>query len=129
VTIDKVKMIGCMMPYLRHPSDVAKRGGNLVFISELDITSKIPLSHTFSTKPPQTQLTNQDMQAQQNKTSLMATASANAPGLLQQVAMAGGAAVITVSFIHPIDVIKVSVHFDGRSITCAKKFDRCSDGG
>jgi hypothetical protein len=56
------------------------------------------------------------MQAQQNKTSLMATASANAPGLLQQVGMAGGAAVITVSFIHPIDVIKVSVtSFDERS--------------
>ena len=55
------------------------------------------------------------MQAQQHqmKTSIMATA-ANAPGLLQQVGMAGGAAVITVSFIHPIDVIKVSVHvFDG----------------
>ena len=51
------------------------------------------------------------MQAQQHqtKTSIMATA-ANAPGLLQQVGMAGGAAVITVSFIHPIDVIKVSVH-------------------
>lgn len=46
----------------------------------------------------------------------MATASANAPGLLQQVAMAGGAAVITVSFIHPIDVIKVSVDIDGRSL-------------
>lgn len=51
------------------------------------------------------------MQAQQHqtKTSIMATA-ANAPGLLQQVGMAGGAAVITVSFIHPIDVIKVSEH-------------------
>jgi len=38
----------------------------------------------------------------------MATA-ANAPSLLQQVGMAGGAAVITVSFIHPIDVIKTRI--------------------
>lgn len=34
-------------------------------------------------------------------------AAAAAPGLLTQVGMAGGAAVITVSFIHPIDVVKV----------------------
>jgi hypothetical protein len=33
--------------------------------------------------------------------------SAAEPGLLTQVGMAGGAAVITVSFIHPIDVVKV----------------------
>ena len=39
----------------------------------------------------------------------MATASVSAPpSLLEQVAMAGGAAVITVTFIHPIDVVKVS---------------------
>ena len=39
----------------------------------------------------------------------MATAgAAGAPGLLQQVGMAGGAAVITVTFIHPIDVVKVN---------------------
>jgi len=37
----------------------------------------------------------------------MATSAAAAPGLLQQVGMAGGAAVITVTFIHPIDVVKV----------------------
>ena len=36
-----------------------------------------------------------------------ATSAAAAPGLLQQVGMAGGAAVITVTFIHPIDVVKV----------------------
>ena len=38
----------------------------------------------------------------------LATSVAAAPGLLQQVGMAGSAAVITVSFIHPIDVVKVS---------------------
>jgi hypothetical protein len=37
----------------------------------------------------------------------MATAAAAGPGLLTQVGMAGTAAVITVSFIHPLDVIKV----------------------
>ena len=37
----------------------------------------------------------------------MATAAAAAPGLFTQVGMAGGAAVVTVSFIHPIDVVKV----------------------
>jgi hypothetical protein len=41
-----------------------------------------------------------------SQTQPMATAGA-APGLLTQVAMAGGAAVVTVSFIHPIDVVKV----------------------
>ena len=40
--------------------------------------------------------------------SIVATAAApGAPGLLTQIGMAGGAAVITVTFIHPIDVIKV----------------------
>ncbi len=40
---------------------------------------------------------------------VMATAAAvaAAPGLMQQIGMAGSAAVITVSFIHPIDVVKV----------------------
>lgn len=43
-------------------------------------------------------------------TAIMATAGASAPpSLLEQVAMAGGAAVITVTFIHPIDVVKVSI--------------------
>jgi hypothetical protein len=40
----------------------------------------------------------------------LATSAGAAPGLLQQVGMAGGAAVITVTFIHPIDVIKVSTY-------------------
>eukprot|EP00539_Tryblionella_compressa_P007391 CAMPEP_0178763406 /NCGR_PEP_ID=MMETSP0744-20121128/17144_1 /TAXON_ID=913974 /ORGANISM="Nitzschia punctata, Strain CCMP561" /LENGTH=301 /DNA_ID=CAMNT_0020418319 /DNA_START=32 /DNA_END=937 /DNA_ORIENTATION=- len=39
----------------------------------------------------------------------MATAAAAAPGLLTQVGMAGTAAVITVSFIHPIDVVKTRI--------------------
>jgi hypothetical protein len=40
--------------------------------------------------------------------SIVATAAVpGAPGLLTQIGMAGGAAVITVTFIHPIDVIKV----------------------
>ena len=42
-----------------------------------------------------------------NKQMVMATSPPLQPSLLQQVGMAGGAAVITVSFIHPIDVIKV----------------------
>jgi hypothetical protein len=37
----------------------------------------------------------------------MATAAAGSPGILTQLGMAGTAAVITVSFIHPIDVVKV----------------------
>jgi hypothetical protein len=45
--------------------------------------------------------------SQQNKH--MATAAAAPPSLLTQVGMAGTAAVITVSFIHPIDVIKVCI--------------------
>jgi hypothetical protein len=46
-----------------------------------------------------------------NQSMVLATAGDNAPGLLQQVFMAGSAAVITVSFIHPIDVVKVSLFF------------------
>jgi hypothetical protein len=37
----------------------------------------------------------------------LATAAVAPPSLLYQVGMAGTAAVITVSFIHPIDVVKV----------------------
>ncbi|GMH55866.1 hypothetical protein TrST_g2446 [Triparma strigata] len=44
--------------------------------------------------------------------STMATSSAP-PSLLQQVAGAGGAAVITVSFIHPIDVVKTRLQVSG----------------
>ncbi|CAB9500816.1 Probable mitochondrial 2-oxoglutarate/malate carrier protein [Seminavis robusta] len=39
----------------------------------------------------------------------MATAAAAPPSLLTQVGMAGTAAVITVSFIHPIDVVKTRI--------------------
>jgi len=43
------------------------------------------------------------MTKQSNKSTPLATAAnAAAPGLLQQVGMAGTAAVITVTFIHPI---------------------------
>eukprot|EP00562_Extubocellulus_spinifer_P029715 CAMPEP_0178717664 /NCGR_PEP_ID=MMETSP0699-20121125/22064_1 /TAXON_ID=265572 /ORGANISM="Extubocellulus spinifer, Strain CCMP396" /LENGTH=311 /DNA_ID=CAMNT_0020367553 /DNA_START=97 /DNA_END=1032 /DNA_ORIENTATION=+ len=43
-------------------------------------------------------------------TGVMATSgAAAAPGLLQQVGMAGGAAVITVTFIHPVDVVKTRI--------------------
>lgn len=45
---------------------------------------------------------------QQTPLATSAVAAAAAPGLLQQIGMAGSAAVITVSFIHPIDVVKVS---------------------
>jgi hypothetical protein len=36
----------------------------------------------------------------------MATSAAAPPSLLTQIGMAGTAAVITVTFIHPIDVVK-----------------------
>mmetsp|Transcript_33281 Transcript_33281/g.50948 ORF Transcript_33281/g.50948 Transcript_33281/m.50948 type:complete len:300 (-) Transcript_33281:129-1028(-) len=45
---------------------------------------------------------------QQKKNVVLATSDGN-PGLLTQVAMAGGAAVITVTFIHPIDVVKTRI--------------------
>jgi len=49
------------------------------------------------------------LSSQSSKSNIVATAGAvAAPSLLQQVAMAGGAAVITVTFIHPIDVVKVN---------------------
>ena len=47
----------------------------------------------------------------------LATASgqvAAPPSLLNQVGMAGSAAVITVTFIHPIDVVKVRLSKDQR---------------
>lgn len=44
---------------------------------------------------------------------IIATAAAGGPGLLQQVACAGGAAVIAVSFIHPIDVVKTRLQVSG----------------
>jgi hypothetical protein len=49
----------------------------------------------------------------QRQHNVLATASTVQPTLLQQVGMAGAAAVITVTFIHPIDVVKVSL-----SVTC-----------
>lgn len=39
----------------------------------------------------------------------LATAAVAGPGLMTQVGMAGSAAVITVSFIHPIDVVKTRI--------------------
>jgi hypothetical protein len=45
----------------------------------------------------------------------MATAAAGAPGILTQLGMAGTAAVITVSFIHPIDVVKVCLTTTNRA--------------
>lgn len=45
----------------------------------------------------------------QRQQKVLATASAVQPTLLEQVGMAGAAAVITVTFIHPIDVVKVSL--------------------
>lgn len=47
---------------------------------------------------------------QRNQPSILATAAAGAPpSVLTQVGMAGGAAVITVTFIHPIDVVKTRI--------------------
>ena len=54
---------------------------------------------------------------------IMATSATAAPGLLQQVGMAGSAAVITVSFIHPIDVVKVC--FFILSVVCVLVFRFC----
>lgn len=45
----------------------------------------------------------------QRQTSLLATAGQAPPPLLQQISMAGCAAVITVTFIHPIDVVKTRI--------------------
>eukprot|EP00555_Chaetoceros_dichaeta_P004300 CAMPEP_0198263672 /NCGR_PEP_ID=MMETSP1447-20131203/13275_1 /TAXON_ID=420782 /ORGANISM="Chaetoceros dichaeta, Strain CCMP1751" /LENGTH=301 /DNA_ID=CAMNT_0043952373 /DNA_START=73 /DNA_END=978 /DNA_ORIENTATION=- len=45
----------------------------------------------------------------QRQTPLLATAAAAPPPLLQQLGMAGCAAVITVTFIHPIDVVKTRI--------------------
>lgn len=50
------------------------------------------------------------MSIEANKPKMLATAGAGG-GLLQQIGMAGGAAVITVTFIHPIDVVKVCSKF------------------
>jgi len=41
--------------------------------------------------------------------STLATSAAAPPGLLTQVGMAGSAAVITVTFLHPIDVVKTRI--------------------
>lgn len=46
--------------------------------------------------------------AAKQQPSIFATAG-EAPGLLQQLGMAGSAAVITVTFIHPIDVVKTRI--------------------
>lgn len=56
-------------------------------------------------------LTNPAFSTSSTNTRPLATSAAAAPGLLQQVGMAGGAAVITVTFIHPIDVVKVRLTF------------------
>jgi hypothetical protein len=45
---------------------------------------------------------------QKNTPSVLACAGGGG-GLLQSIGMAGSAAVITVTFIHPIDVVKVSL--------------------
>lgn len=45
--------------------------------------------------------------SKQNPSMVLASSAAAAPGLFQQVGLAGASAVITVTFIHPIDVVKV----------------------
>jgi len=49
------------------------------------------------------------MSLQKSQTPSMLATAPIQPSLIQQVGMAGGAAVITVSFIHPIDVIKTRI--------------------
>mmetsp|Transcript_23390 Transcript_23390/g.28736 ORF Transcript_23390/g.28736 Transcript_23390/m.28736 type:complete len:301 (+) Transcript_23390:51-953(+) len=49
------------------------------------------------------------MSINQRQTNVLATAGAMSPSLFQQIGMAGTAAVITVSFIHPIDVVKTRI--------------------
>lgn len=44
-----------------------------------------------------------------NQSMIMGTSAAAPPSLFKQVGMAGGAAVITVTFIHPIDVVKTRI--------------------
>jgi hypothetical protein len=46
---------------------------------------------------------------QQQQTMMASSAAVGTPSLLTQVGMAGSAAVITVTFIHPIDVVKVCI--------------------
>lgn len=46
---------------------------------------------------------------QRQQSNILATAAAAPPSLIQQVGMAGTAAVITVTFIHPIDVVKTRI--------------------
>jgi hypothetical protein len=61
--------------------------------------SSVAKSKTFAIHPP-------TMSLSQRQSNPLATAVVQ-PSLIQQVGMAGTAAVITVTFIHPIDVIKV----------------------
>lgn len=49
------------------------------------------------------------MSVKRQNNSILATAGVAPPTLLQQVGMAGTAAVITVTFIHPIDVVKTRI--------------------
>ena len=50
------------------------------------------------------------MSLQQQQQQVLATSPVAPPSLLTQVGMAGSAAVITVTFIHPIDVVKVRIN-------------------
>eukprot|EP00594_Rhizosolenia_setigera_P008281 CAMPEP_0178956776 /NCGR_PEP_ID=MMETSP0789-20121207/10478_1 /TAXON_ID=3005 /ORGANISM="Rhizosolenia setigera, Strain CCMP 1694" /LENGTH=304 /DNA_ID=CAMNT_0020638815 /DNA_START=82 /DNA_END=996 /DNA_ORIENTATION=- len=47
--------------------------------------------------------------SKQNPSMVLASSAAAAPGLFQQVGLAGASAVITVTFIHPIDVVKTRI--------------------
>jgi hypothetical protein len=63
-------------------------------------------------------------------TSILATAAAGGapPSLLKQVGMAGTAAVLTVTFIHPIDVVKVRMSvgfFQHSSMLIFLFFEQC----
>ena len=48
------------------------------------------------------------------------------PGLLQNLACAGGAAVITVTFIHPIDVVKTRLQIAGEAGRQTKQYNGVS---
>lgn len=83
-----------------------------------------------SLRPPSSRPTNKMSLNNTSPTSILATAAAGGapPSLLKQVGMAGTAAVLTVTFIHPIDVVKVRMSvgfFQHSSMLIFLFFEQC----